>query len=449
LGGVVLDQPARRPRYAVVGAGARAETFTRALAVEHADVAELVALADPNVVRLAAHNARLVELGAAPVPTYPAHEFVQMLDKERVDVAVVTTVDRTHDQYIVAALEAGRDVLTEKPMTVDAQRCRRILDAVARTGRRVRVTFNYRYNAVHEAVKRLLAAGEIGEVGSVHFEWLLDVRHGADYFRRWHRDKANSGGLLVHKASHHFDLVNWWLADEPVDVHAFGRLFFYGDEAGRRHGYAREYERAHGAPAAADDPFALSLAGHPRLRSLYLDAEHVDGYHRDQNVFAPGVSIEDDMAVLVRYARGATMSYHLTAYAPWEGYRLMVNGSKGRLELEMVESDHVAPADASTVKGVHGAEASDERGWVRLTVRPFWAPPREVPVDGYAREGHGGADARMLAALLRPSLSGADVDALGRGASERDGARALLVGLAANESIATGRAVRVADILGE
>ena len=185
----------------------------------------------------------------------------------------------------------------------------------------------------------------------MHFEWLLDVRHGADYFRRWHRDKANSGGLLVHKASHHFDLVNWWLGAAPGrGVRARAGCSSTARTA-RRHGYARDYDRAHGSPAAADDPFALHLAANPRLRELYLDAEAEDGYQRDRNVFAPGVTIEDDMAVLVRYSTGATMTYHLTAYAPWEGYRVMVNGSRGRLELEVVESDHVSPAAAGAVKG--------------------------------------------------------------------------------------------------
>jgi predicted dehydrogenase len=155
--------------------------------------------------------------------------------------------------------------------------------------------------------------------------------NGAGYFRRWHRDQTNSGGLLVHKSSHHFDLVNWWTGARPEWVSALGRLFFYGPEAGRRHGYARGYARVHGAAAAAGDPFSLQLAANPQLRELYLDAEHEDGYFRDQNVFAPGVTIHDDMAVLVRYSTGAVMTYHLNAYAPWEGYRLMANGSRGRL----------------------------------------------------------------------------------------------------------------------
>ncbi|MFY1682291.1 Gfo/Idh/MocA family protein [Micromonospora sp. WMMD730] len=432
-----------RRRHALVGTGARAEMFVRALVTAHADTAELVAFADVNQTRMDAHNRWLIELGHPAVPTYPAADFATMLAKERVDVVLVTSVDVTHDEYIVTALRAGCDVVTEKPMTVDAARCRRILDAVAETGRQVTVAFNYRYNPLHEQVRRLLADGAVGEIGSVHFEWLLDVRHGADYFRRWHRDKASSGGLMVHKASHHFDLVNWWLDATPVEVYAAGRLFFYGD-TGRRHGYARDYDRAHDSPAAADDPFALRLADHPRLRELYLDAEADDGYQRDRNVFAPGVSIEDDMAVLARYSTGATMTYHLTAYAPWEGYRVMVNGSRGRLELEVTESDFVSPAAAGALKGaaLHGDEAAAEHGEATLTLRPFWAPPTRIPVEGYTRQGHGGADVRMTRVIF-----GGEPDPLGRAATARDGALALLTGLAANRSFDTGEPVRVADLL--
>ncbi|BCY12617.1 Gfo/Idh/MocA family protein [Actinoplanes sp. L3-i22] len=424
-------------RYALVGAGARAGMFIRALTTDHADVAQLVALADTNPARPMVYKKRF----NLDIPVYAAADFTEMLKRERVDVVLVTTVDRYHERYLVAAMEAGCDAVTEKPMTTDVASCRRILETSRRTGRNVRVTFNYRYNPLHEAVKRELA--QIGEVGSVHFEWLLDVRHGADYFRRWHREKVNSGGLLVHKAGHHFDLVNWWLDDAPDTVFAAGRLFFYG-EPGRRHGYARDYDRAHGAAAAEGDPFALRMADEPAMRELYLEAEQHDGYHRDRNVFAPGVTIEDDMAVLVRYAKGASMSYHLTAYAPWEGYRVMFNGSRGRLELEVVETDHVAPSAAAGVKGEPGSLSTAEQGWRKLLVRPFWAAPREITVDGYSRQGHGGADVRMLADLIRPD---APADPLGRTANAVDGARALLTGLAANESLATGQAVRVQDLL--
>jgi hypothetical protein len=165
------------------------------------------------------------------------------------------------------------------------------------------------------------------------------------------------------------------------------------------------------------------------------------------------VDIDDDMAVLVRYDTGATMSYHLTAYAPWEGYRLMVNGSRGRLELQVVENGFVDPDQARTVKGgpgrataaLHGVNAAAEHGGVRLTLHPFWQPPTEVELPGLVREGHGGADARMTADIFAGRA--ATPDPLGRSATERDGALALLTGLAANASAERGAPVAVADLI--
>ncbi|MER7479217.1 Gfo/Idh/MocA family oxidoreductase [Streptomyces sp. NPDC126510] len=429
-----------RRRCAVVGLGARARMFTAALAGPYADRIDLVGFCDVNPHRMAVHN----EWIGASVPAYDAEDFTEMLRRERVDLVVVCTVDRTHDHYIVEALEAGCDVVTEKPMTTDADRARRILDAQRRTGREVRVAFNYRYNPVHAAVRETLAAGEIGEVGSVHFEWLLHLRHGADYFRRWHREKANSGGLMVHKATHHFDLVNWWLGTEPETVYAHGGLFFYGDEAGTRRGLARDYARAHGSPAAADDPFAVRMADSPLLSALYLDAEAEDGYHRDQNVFGPGVTIEDDMAVLVRYATGSTLTYHLTAYAPWEGYRIAFNGSEGRLELLVEESTWARPP--VRVQGgsavLHGESVGDTAGRTELMLRRFWEPPRELKVQT-EEGGHGGGDARMLEDLFGEPVP----DPLGRAADAVDGARSLVTGLAANRSFESGGPVRTRDLL--
>ena len=125
----------------------------------------------------------------------------------------------------------------------------------------------------------------------MHFEWLLDVRHGADYFRRWHRDKANSGGLLVHKATHHFDLVNWWLAAAPERGLRARAACSSTARPGARHGYARDYDRAHGAPRRPGRPVRPApRRPTPACAELYLDAEADDGYQRDRNVFAPGVT---------------------------------------------------------------------------------------------------------------------------------------------------------------
>jgi predicted dehydrogenase len=242
----------------------------------------------------------------------------------------------------------------------------------------------------------------------------------------------------VHKSGHHFDLVNWWLGSGPETVFALGRLFFYGEENGRRHGQRTGYERGTGV----DDPFALDLDRSPRLRALYRDAEAEDGYLRDRNVFAPGVTIEDDLSVLVRHRGGAVLNYHLHAYSPREGYRVAFSGSEGRLELDVRENEHALGAAKSVADLPPGVVP--EPGRARLTLQRLWAPP-EVVLDDVLGEGHGGGDERMLAELL----GDAGPDPLGCAADHDAGLQALLTGLAANRSLATGRPVSVEELLGE
>jgi predicted dehydrogenase len=433
-----------RKRYFIVGLGSRADMFLRAILVDYAERATLVGFCDPNQTRMNYYNGKFAGRAGVPVSTFTPEQFADAVRAQRPDVVIVTSIDRTHDRYITAALELGCDVLTEKPMTIDAPRCQAILDCVRRTGRTLTVTFNYRYAPRNSRVKELLVGGVIGRVLSVHFEWLLDTRHGADYFRRWHRDKRNNGGLIVHKATHHFDLVNWWIDSTPQTVFGFGDLRFYGQANATARGEPRSYSRAHGSAEARKDPFALHLEDNAELRELYLNAEHEDGYFRDQCVFGEGITTEDDMAVVVRYASGATMSYHLTAYAPWEGYRVMFNGTKGRLEFEMEESGYAEADVPGAPLPPVGAVVRDTKESARLLVRPHWQKPYEVPISAGAVEGHGGGDARMLAELFGPP---AGPDPLRHAATYIDGAHSILTGIAASLSFGSGQPVHIRDLV--
>jgi predicted dehydrogenase len=319
-------------------------------------------------------------------------------------------------------------------MTTTPEKAQRILDACRRNERHVRVLFNYRYSPPRTQVKDLLMSGEIGEILSVDFQWLLDTRHGADYFRRWHSRKASSGGLMVHKATHHFDLVNWWLRAQPETVLAQGKREFYTPEGARRAGLSRHHQRCHGCPEAEACAFRLDLSTIPELKALYLDHEQHDGYLRDRCVFRPDIDIEDTMNVIVRYDTGATLSYSLNAFSAWEGYRIAFNGTRGRLEHEMVEQSYVA--GTNTVQG----------GAVRESVRI-----RVIPLQGVARDiepwvasgGHGGGDEAMLNDLFGTP----ELDRYGRRSDERAGAWAMLVGAAANQCFETGQLTRIEDLL--
>lgn len=417
--------------------------YVGALTSTHADVGEVVALLDPNPIRLEYYREHF---GLGDVPTFGPDQLDVLFEVVRPDALIVTSPDATHDRYITAALDRGVDVVTEKPMTIDAERLGRIVDAVQASPADLTVTFNYRYSPRNSAVRELIASGAIGQITSVHFEWLLDTAHGADYFRRWHRRKDVSGGLLVHKSTHHFDLVNWWLGDAPKRVYASGGLKFYGRDNADARGLGDR------TPLSRDnddsDPFKLDMAADPLLKGLYLDAESADGYQRDLDVFNDSITIEDSLNLVVDYAGGATMSYTLTAFAPWEGYRVAFNGTQGRIELDVIERGSLASAN-DTEKGavvdpsaVHDATGADELRPIgeRLLLQRQWERAEEIAIP-VKEGGHGGGDAMLLDDVFR----GATDDPLGRAAGYLDGIRSVIVGVAGNLSLAEGRPVDTAE----
>lgn len=422
-------------RYVLVGTGGRAEFYYGAMARDFKDTCTLAAFCDINETRMAYANKLLEEryLHAA-IPAYPAADFEKMIQQEKPDIVIVTTIDRTHHTYIIRALELGCDVITEKPMTTDENKCQQILDAIERTGREVRVTFNYRYAPHNTKIKELISSGVIGKVNSVHFEWALDTTHGADYFRRWHRDKRNSGGLLVHKSTHHFDLVNFWLDTTPERVYASGDLLFYGRENAEQRGETKFYQRAYQSEQAKNDPFALDLENIDHLKAMYLDAEKEDGYQRDQSVFGDGISIEDTLGVLVNYKSKAILTYSLNAYLPWEGFIVSFNGTKGRIDARIIEKSYVNSGGSKAEEG--------QLEQLSIVVSPMFDIPYEVQVDN-GIGGHGGGDTLLLEDLF----GNPKPDPFNRAASHIDGAMSIMTGIAGNHSLKSGNAVNIKELI--
>ncbi|MFC3800801.1 Gfo/Idh/MocA family protein [Cohnella sp. GCM10012308] len=401
--------------YAVVGTGGRSlMMFAIPFAEELKPYAALVGVCDINPVRAERFSDK-----ARGAPVYA--DFDRMLEETQPDTVIVTTPDHLHDEYIIRALEAGCDVISEKPMTTDASKCNAILDAERRTGKKVTVTFNCRFMPYVVRVKELLKDGTIGELLSVNLEWSLDKQHGSDYFRRWHRRMVNSGGLLVHKSTHHFDMVNWWLDDEPEVVSAKGRLLFYGPTRKERG------ERCTACEYANTCEFYFDLSADAFMKEMYRDAEGVDGYYRDQCVFGEDIDIYDTMSLSVQYSRGALLTYSLNAYSPYEGWKATFVGTKGRIEAQDFHS---------------GFEANDPSQRIKL----YRANDERTILESQKVTGlHGGGDQllrRMLFAQDKP-------DPLGQMAGSRAGAMSMIIGAAANVSIAENRPIAVKDLLVE
>ena len=423
----------RKLKVALVGTGIRGTGFWgRRLVETYSDLLEFVGLCDHNPGRLAfAKNYMQVSCD-----TYT--DFEAMMQEQQPDLVIVTTTDATHHQFIIQGLDMGCDVLTEKPMTTDERKCQAILDAERRSGRRLIVGFNYRWSPYMTKLRELLSEGAIGTVTSVDFHWYLNTYHGASYFRRWHGEREHSGTLLVHKATHHFDLLNWWLQSEPEEVFGYGDLEHYG-----RHGPFRG-DKCRTCPHKGECDFYWDITEEEHLMNLYVEHEHHDGYIRDDCLFRREVNIYDKMSAQIKYVNNVVVNYSLTTYSPFEGWRIAFNGTQGRIE---------AWQDVPWMEGgalsqdeLHAMEMSQERDqqmqYQPIVLHNLWEEHEVIPV-GFQRGGHGGGDKRLHDRIFRTPEA---PDPLGHMAGSRDGAMSILIGVAARNSIESGAPVRIATL---
>lgn len=405
---------APKRRYAIVGTGDRAiGMWGKPLIKDYPDLLEFVGLCDINPKRVAVAKKML----GVDCPTFT--NFDQMCDQVKPDLLMVTTVDGFHSNYITKGLDRGLNVMTEKPMVVDERQCQAVLDAEKRNGKKIVVTFNYRYAPKHQKIKEILMSGAIGRVLSVDFSWYLDVYHGSDYFRRWHRLKSKGGSLWVHKATHHFDLINWWLDADPVEVSAQAGLEVYGRNGTFRSTHCRS------CPHTSKCRFFYDMTKSPTRMELYAGCEDVDGYHRDGCVFREDIDIYDTMSAVVKYSNGAHMSYSLNAFMPFEGYRLAFNGENGRLEVRDYERQPW-PVEQQTE--------------VFLT-RSF-GQREKIEIPNIAG-GHSGGDTRMKDLIFRRTALPSHM----RLPDSRAGALSCLTGIAARKSVELKRPIKISELV--
>ncbi len=423
LGAAALTNPMgafaapAKTRVALVGTGIRGSTtWGMNLLRDVGELVEMVGLCDVNPDRVKVAQRWM----GGKIPTFT--DFDEMIRTTKPERVIVTTVDATHYQYVCRAMELGVDPISEKPLCTHDYQAQQIVDTQKRTGRKLDVTFNARHGASDMKVKELLLDGEIGDLYSVNYEEFLDLDHGASYFRRWHGLKQESGTLLCHKASHHFDQLNWWIDADPVEVTAYGRLNKYGNNGPFRHANCRlcTYKK--------QCEFYWDITTNKQYMELYVDCEDQDGYYRDGCLFRHAINIPDTYSVLVRYDNKVLVTYSLNATVPYEGQLIVFNGTKGRIEMR---NFHRQPWEV------------DHESEIRLTHN--FKGSKVITVDPQRGEffEHGGADQRIKRMVFDPSMP----DPLAQRAGLRAGILSSAIGIAGYTSIDTGRRIRIDEVV--
>lgn len=427
-------QPKSKLKLALVGTGIRGNSFWgRRVARNYSNEIEFVGLCDKNEGRVK-YATKMI---GVTCPTFT--DFDQMMNTVKPDMLIVTTMDSTHHEFIIKGLEYGVNVITEKPLTTDEVKCKAILDAEKKSGKKVIVGFNYRYGTLFTAIKEQLVTHKIGDITSVDFHWYLNTYHGASYFRRWHGERDKSGTLLVHKASHHFDLLNWFIDSDPVEVFAYGSLEHYGRNSSFRGENCRK------CSMKEQCKFYWDIAKDKIAMDLYVANEQYDGYIRDNCLFRNNIDIYDKMAVQIKYANNVSVSYSLTTYSPYEGWRIAFNGMNGRLDswedIPWRQQEKVNQAELHA-KEMNQQEKREATRYDEIIVMQNWKDYElvKVPHSGF---GHGGGDSRLQDKIFKnPDME----DPLKHTAGTRDGAFAILIGVAARKSIEEQRVVKIEEL---
>ncbi|MBP6793502.1 MAG: Gfo/Idh/MocA family oxidoreductase [Saprospiraceae bacterium] len=423
-----------KKRMVLVGTGSRGTGFWgKNIINKYSDLVEFVGLCDINPGRVEYAKSAM----GVSCPTFT--DFDKMMQEIKPDTVIVTTVDATHHEFIVKALGYGAEVITEKPMTTDEIKLASILEAEKKANKKITVGFNYRHNPHVTKIKELLVKERVGKLTSVDFHWYLNIFHGADYFRRWHAFVNKSGSLWVHKATHHFDMLNWLIDSDPVEVMAYGQLNHYGKNNSFRGKTCRTCDHK------STCKFYYDINKNQEYVNMYVKNEAHDNYYRDSCVFRNEIDIWDKMSAQIIYANGVTVNYSLTTYSPYEGWKLAFNGMNGRIDAwEDIPFMHADVDQANKhAQEMNQNNANKPDGFEEIFVMDNFAQKGETIYVPKYNSGHGGGDSRMQDLIFKNPTNENPFKIM---AGSRDGAMSCLIGIAARKSIAMNRSVKIEEL---
>jgi predicted dehydrogenase len=361
-------------RYGLIGAGMMGREHVRNLALVKGAV--VTAVSDPDV-GSRNESAKAVQAAfGAPPAIYKSHR--DLLDKGEVDALVIASPNDTHKAILADVFSAKRalPVLVEKPVCTSEKDCGWLSRAGAAHAAPIWVAMEYRYMPPVQELLKAIAKGQVGDLR------MLSIReHRFPFLEKvgdWNRFSKRTGGTLVEKCCHFFDLMRLIMRDEPVRVFASGAM---------------------------------------------------DVNHRDESYGGETPDILDNAYVIVDFASGRRALLDLCMFAEGSYWQEIISatGDKGRAEIFI-------PGPARFWPG--GAERHSE---IEFSPRKPKGPKRrEVPVEETilkAGDHHGSTYYQHLG-FNKAVLKGAPVEV-----TLEDGLKAVRVGLAAEKSARTGKAV--------
>ena len=293
----------------IVGMGGRGKYFARMYSKQGHPGLDLRAVCDRDEKLLAS----LHDLYGDGVAYYS--DAGDLADDPNIDAVLVATHDADHVDPTVTALRAGKHVLVEKPLCQTIDDARKILDEASRAKGIFMIGLELRDCTVFQTIKRLLDEGRIGEVKVANaFD---NVAVGGQYF--FHnpaRQKEYMKSLLLQKACHSLDLLNWFVGSDPVRVYGIGGQAFFG-------GGKNPAERCSECSRGESCPYFIR-------QKLQLDYDAVVE-SRDYCVWGKRMDLDDHSLLAITYANDAKATFHEVHFTPEYSREFWFVGTEGKL----------------------------------------------------------------------------------------------------------------------
>lgn len=306
--------------------------------------------------------------------------YKDVLKDSSADAVVIAVPGYLHDEILMESIKAGKHVLLEKPAAINYERFKRVKEAVQKTDNVVQIGLVYRYSRFYREISHRLNTEK--QLDNVTFAWCKEFRQCFPQ-EPWFYDKNKSGGTLVEKNCHHFDIFNWMIGSRPKKVYAIGGQHVYKD----------------GHNCLIDCNYSLSP---PRVINE--------------------ISIVDHAIVAIEYENGAKANLNLCMYlrpmnVSGDGLEIGFIGSNGRQLIARRDEEY----------GIYGGDRADGIKYI------------QNPDDDGGKFGHIGCQRQRIEFIecinkgLKPFANITDTE------------DALLIAFAAERSIEEGRVVEIRE----
>ena len=395
----------KKLKCAVLGYGGRGVAYAEYALVKPEEL-EIVAVIDVNPYKL--------QLAKETFNVKDENLFLSLDDfianKFECDFVINATMDQVHYETSIKLLNAGYNMLLEKPVTANPKELLEIKNLAKEKGLTVLVCHVLRYTPFYRKIKEIIDSGEIGKIMTMEVNEHIWHGHFVNAFVRgkWNNEKECTSGLLLAKCCHDTDLLCWLNnVTKPVEVASFGnRSFFCPENAPKG---STEY--CYNCPVKDDCIFdaykfelkldcipAYTWANFNKAYEDITEEEKIKFLKNDRFgkcVYKTDMDIVDKQSVCINFANGSVATHMMTGGATKAGRKINIVCEFGEIEGDLEASRIIYRKfnkDAVNYKFIN-----DEQMYTDTIINTN----TEISVENTADKGHYGGDYYIMKDLVR------------------------------------------------